>query len=129
MLATCYGGCEVLVVCVYWYCRLISFAAIDLAPLPPHYAYTGPDLEYVNKCECSTVGYSLINACVACQGQSTDPCDHIMFSSQFPRAYGTIHALAGLDMCIIAQLLIQKLFYLLRSEFPLEVENLLHLTL
>jgi hypothetical protein len=48
-----------------------------------------------------------------------------MSSSQFPGAYGSVHAfLAGLIMWATAHLL-----YLLRSEFPLGVESLLHLTL
>jgi hypothetical protein len=47
-----------------------------------------------------------------------------MFSSQFLGAYGSVHALAGLNMWPTAHLL-----YLLRSEFPLGVENLLDSTL
>jgi hypothetical protein len=49
-----------------------------------------------------------------------------MFSSQFLGAYGSVHALAGLDMWPTAHLV---LYYLLRSEFPLGVENLLDSTL
>jgi hypothetical protein len=47
-----------------------------------------------------------------------------MSSSQFPGAYGSVHALAGLHMWPTAHL-----FYPRRSEFPPGVENLLDLTL
>ncbi|KAI0280144.1 hypothetical protein BGY98DRAFT_1175730, partial [Russula aff. rugulosa BPL654] len=33
-----------------------------LAPMPTGYGYTGPTPESSNKCQCSTVGYSLISA-------------------------------------------------------------------
>jgi hypothetical protein len=69
--------------------------------------------DYSNKCECSTVGYSLISACVACQNRDPFLCDHTV-SSRSPRAYGSIFSLslAGLHMWPTAQL-----FYLLHSEF------------
>jgi hypothetical protein len=50
MLATCYEG------------------SYTLAPLPTGYGYRGPTQpDLSNKCQCSTVGYSLISACVLCQ--------------------------------------------------------------
>jgi hypothetical protein len=112
-----------LVVCVYGYCRLIPLVAWNLPPLPPGQAYGGPTRDTSNKCECSTVGYSLISACVTCQEEEPLQCDHIV-SSQFPGAHGQIHASAGLNMWSIAHLLC-----LLRSESSLGVEKLLHLTL
>jgi len=48
MLATCFSG------------------TYTLDPLPSGYTYSGP--YHANKCDCSTVVYSLISACVACQG-------------------------------------------------------------
>ncbi|KAN0119078.1 hypothetical protein V8E52_004525 [Russula decolorans] len=73
MLATCYSG------------------SYTLAPLPSGYAYGGPTHDSSNKCQCSTVGYSLASACAVCQGQ--DPaswsayvanCTYILPPSQFP---------------------------------------------
>jgi len=73
MIATCYAG------------------SATLAPLPSGYGYRGPYHDYSNKCQCSTVGYSLISACVACQ--NGDPfywsayvanCTSTLPPSQFP---------------------------------------------
>ena len=47
-----------------------------------------------------------------------------MSSSQFPGAYGSVYALAGLNILSTAHL-----NYLLRSELPLEAENISRLTL
>jgi hypothetical protein len=112
-----------LVVCVHGQCCLISLAAYTLAPLPSGYAYGGPTHDYSNKCECSTVGYSLVSACVECQGQKPFSCVHIMSSSQFPGAYGSAHALAGLNMWPTAHI------YSTSFTVSFGVENLLHLTL
>jgi hypothetical protein len=73
MLATCYAQ------------------SYTLAPLPSGYAYGGPTHDYSNKCECSTVGYSLVSACVECQGQKpfswseyVANCTSTLPPSQFP---------------------------------------------
>ncbi|KAI0275683.1 hypothetical protein BGY98DRAFT_1098726 [Russula aff. rugulosa BPL654] len=73
MLGTCYQG-------IY-----------NIPPLLPGDAYVGPALGNSNTCECSTVGYSLISACVTCQGQEpfsyteyTLNCTSRMPHSRFP---------------------------------------------
>ncbi|KAI0275682.1 hypothetical protein BGY98DRAFT_991473 [Russula aff. rugulosa BPL654] len=63
-----------------------------LAPLATGGTYLGPTLETSNPCECSTVGYSLISACVTCQEgnplsytEYTLNCTfHLMPPTQFP---------------------------------------------
>jgi len=84
---------------------LISLAAYNLAPLPGGYVYLGPGQS--NPCQCSTVGYSLISACAACQNRDQLECDHIM-SSQSSWAYRTIFSLSlgGLYMWPTAHLLL-----------------------
>ncbi|KAI0275684.1 hypothetical protein BGY98DRAFT_991499 [Russula aff. rugulosa BPL654] len=62
-----------------------------LAPLPTGDTYSGATLETSNPCECSTVGYSLISACVTCQDRNpftyteyTLNCTSRMPPTQFP---------------------------------------------
>ncbi|KIJ34433.1 hypothetical protein M422DRAFT_66808 [Sphaerobolus stellatus SS14] len=45
-----------------------SGGSFSVTPLPPDVIYTGPQSS--NKCQCSSVTYSLIAACASCQGQS-----------------------------------------------------------
>lgn len=45
-------------------------ATFTLQPLPPGFLYLGPDPANANSCRCSTVYYSLLSACAACQGDS-----------------------------------------------------------
>ena len=123
MVATCYSNSEPFI-CIRWYCRLISLTDVTLVPLPTGYVYEGPGRDSSTMCACSTIGYSLLSACVACQEQTPSKCDHIMPSSQFPGAYRSVLPLAGLHIRTTA-----RLFHLLHSEIPLVAENLLHLTL
>src|SRR5260221_12178740 len=46
--------------------------AYQVAPLLPGYVYSGPGLGSVNGCLCSSVYYSLLNACAFCQGQGIE---------------------------------------------------------
>jgi len=41
-----------------------------IEPLPDSSLYLGPSLQDANACQCSTVTYSLMSACGACQGQT-----------------------------------------------------------
>ncbi|KAI0275680.1 hypothetical protein BGY98DRAFT_991461 [Russula aff. rugulosa BPL654] len=73
MLSTCFGG-------IY-----------TLPPLPPGDSYGGPTRETSNTCECSTVGYSLMSACITCQDRNpfsyteyTLNCTTTMPAMQFP---------------------------------------------
>ena len=89
MIATCFKGGEFPIACMCGYGGLISLVDFGLAPLPPGYSYSGPSPDYANKCQCSTVGFSLISACVACQGRSPFSCDHVC-PLQFSLAYLSI---------------------------------------
>ena len=46
--------------------------AYQVGPLLPGYLYSGPFLGYINGCLCSSVYYSLLNACAFCQGQGIE---------------------------------------------------------
>src|SRR6266849_10772429 len=117
MLSTCFAGSEPISCLRVGYCRLISLAAYTLVPLPPGYAYQGAKPENSNYCECSTVGYSLISACVTCQERTPLRCDHMSspLLTQIPgvNGPGSVHALAGLN---IRRTVYQR--HLLRCEFP-----------
>ncbi|KAF8969854.1 hypothetical protein BDZ97DRAFT_1792997 [Flammula alnicola] len=41
-----------------------------LAPLQPGFVYLGPNVANANSCRCSSVYYSLLSACAACQDRS-----------------------------------------------------------
>ncbi|KAF8077809.1 hypothetical protein FPV67DRAFT_1684714 [Lyophyllum atratum] len=60
LLAAC-GSFEVNTVC--------HGTAYNVAALPVESHYTGPSLAAANACQCSTVVYSLMSACGACQGR------------------------------------------------------------
>lgn len=80
-MSTCNGG---------------SFAIKELAP---GYHYTGPSgYDDTDLCKCNTVTYSLLSACVACQGEEwiswplyMNNCTKVLPSSSFPNPvpYGT----------------------------------------
>ena len=86
MYSTCSGGCEsfpcYILSCIDEPYRLISFSAYEIDPLPAGYHYSGPwkGIDDRNLCECSTVGYSLISACVGCQGDKWGTYDPRRFS-------------------------------------------------
>ncbi|KAJ7581075.1 hypothetical protein C8J56DRAFT_256370 [Mycena floridula] len=44
----------------------------SLAALGPNSHYIGPARDQANPCQCSSVVYSLMSACAACQGQNYD---------------------------------------------------------
>src|SRR5260221_7513478 len=97
MIATCYYECEFPSRLRVWALWTYLYAAYTLAPLASGYVYPGPSQVYSSQCECSTIGYSLISACDACQGQNPFECDHICFFSNFSSSW--IHPfLAGLHM-------------------------------
>src|SRR5258708_3854113 len=80
MFATCYG-CEFLADCVYVHCGecgLIYLVAFTITPVYQGYAYRGPSPDSTDPCQCSTIGYSLLGACAACQGGESFECDHII---------------------------------------------------
>jgi hypothetical protein len=67
--------------------------AYTLAPLPSGYVYSIPGKIYSSPCECSTIGYSLLSACDACQGENplywstfVANCTSTLPPSQFPNA-------------------------------------------
>src|SRR5258708_822852 len=68
MMATCNGGCEPFF--LRWRALMFDiFPAYTIDPLSPGDHYLGPSAEAAyNLCKCSTIGYSLISACGACQG-------------------------------------------------------------
>jgi hypothetical protein len=64
------------VVSVYHACSSLAVSSLDSVyhqSLEPGYSYTGPSGDdNGNLCKCSTVMYSLISACDACQGEELD---------------------------------------------------------
>ena len=72
LMSTCTGGCEpssLLRPFVFEPC-LNSFSAFTINSLDPGYHYTGPsEYDDTDMCSCNTVTYSLLSACVACQGE------------------------------------------------------------
>ncbi|KAF8514092.1 hypothetical protein BU17DRAFT_94783 [Hysterangium stoloniferum] len=66
--ATCSGGSMFLVPLPF---SSFAHASSDwtIAPLDPGLQYAGPYVGQSNKCVCSTVVYSLVSACGACQGR------------------------------------------------------------
>jgi hypothetical protein len=79
LMSTCNGGCELSsslpCPCIFEPCRLISFSAFAIKTLAPGYHYTGPGgYDDTDLCKCNTVTYSLLSACVACQGEEWISC-------------------------------------------------------
>jgi hypothetical protein len=76
MIATCNRGGEYL---VCWLIQaLCSHLYVDftLSPLDPGESYFDGNTTF-SSCECTTVGYSLISACGACQGETWYKCGNI----------------------------------------------------
>ncbi|KAJ6623491.1 hypothetical protein B0H10DRAFT_796535 [Mycena sp. CBHHK59/15] len=46
---------------------------VEVNSIPPNTHYIGPDLANATLCQCSTVTYSLISACGACQDRTFEP--------------------------------------------------------
>jgi len=74
LMSTCNGGCEfsssLLCPCISEPCCLVSLSAFTIKELAPGYHYTGPSgYDDSDMCKCNTVTYSLLSACVACQGE------------------------------------------------------------
>lgn len=127
MISTCNGGCELssslLCPCIFEPCRLISFSAFTIDALAPGYHYTGPsDYDDTDLCMCNTVTYSLLSACVACQGE-----EWISYGIPFVVVFkspGLMYlTLDGRNICTTA-----LRFCLPRREFPVAAENLMRLT-
>jgi hypothetical protein len=69
--STCNSGCECF--SPRMSIPISSFKAFTIAALWPGYAYSAWSLDYYpDLCSCNTVIYSLISACVACQGGTWD---------------------------------------------------------
>jgi hypothetical protein len=118
-MSTCYGGCE-------FFFSIATFApqgegpssshsffaltAYTIGPLQPGYSYVGPETpsEY-DPCKCSTVVYSLISACDACQGAQWITYDfNIVLSPLSSTAYNMSLPLGGLNTHTIVQKLLSR---------------------
>jgi len=58
-------------------CNNGDWSVVDL---PPDTHYTGPTLDEVNSCQCSTVTYSMISACGICQNRTAEGWDAWSFN-------------------------------------------------
>jgi hypothetical protein len=68
LLSTCNGGSQSSFSCTTSQPYLRT--GYNIQPLPQGYSYTGPTAGTSNTCKCSTVAYSLLSACDACQGST-----------------------------------------------------------
>jgi hypothetical protein len=127
LMSTCNGRCEhsSSPLCPYIFepCRLISFSAFTIKELAPGYHYTGPGrYDDTDLCKCNTVTYSLLSACVACQGE-----EWISYGIPFVvvfKSLGLMYlTLGGRNICTTAQR-----FCLPRREFPVTAETFKRLT-
>jgi hypothetical protein len=71
----------------------------NLQALPQGYSYAGPTSDDNTTCKCSTVVYSLLSACDACQGQSWPE-----YVSHPPLALWAYHFLVGINILPNAQM-------------------------
>ena len=80
MMATCHGGGESSRLFARPSLVVLSLSEYTLVPLSPGYEYYGPHGDAdADLCYCSTVAYSLLSACGACQGQKWIVYGHYVF--------------------------------------------------
>jgi hypothetical protein len=98
----------------------LPLSAFTINALAPGFHYTGPTgYDDTDLCKCNTVTYSLLSACVACQGEE-------WMSYGFPfvvllQSLGLMClTLDGRNICSTAQR-----FCLPRREFPVAAENIM----